>query len=251
MSARVKRRMLECPCRRAEGCGLIDKLLGWQHATPIDDCDACYAKDPASADAQTYRESYARGVVTSACTHLRDYGHLPTVILTIFDRHLRHVPDLRRELARENADFLPDQIAVEVGRLAGVESEVREIIDARSPEERAHLKRPAARWLEVRHTWAMARAWAASPQRPESESTDERTHALRVLSCHGDGAEVPPCPARAAGDPSGYAHCGDCGCNKYEISRIQETPDYPVLRYLNLECPRARPGFSNHERPSA
>lgn len=66
--------------------------------------------------------------------------------------------------------------------------------------------------------------------------------ALRRRSCFGgDGA--PACEKLVLED--GYGYCGACSCGRWALARL-DGETLPKLRWAKLECPLARPGFSNH-----
>lgn len=77
----------------------------------------------------------------------------------------------------------------------------------------------------------------------------------RILSCHGNSADAPPCPSRAYSEKHKFHYCNDCSCGERELARISEVGsayDKPIigekylkLHYPKLMCPRQRPGFSN------
>ena len=66
----------------------------------------------------------------------------------------------------------------------------------------------------------------------------------REVSCYGNETQK-PCENLVVGQ-DGYKYCGACGCGEWALARLNGTP-LPKLKWKNLPCPLARPGFSNHE----
>lgn len=108
-----------------------------------------------------------------------------------------------------------------------------ELMAMRAPEPVPSLPRRALRY---------ARAVLSGRE------VDAETLALRQLSCFGDPARgVDPCPS-LAGEP-GRRYCNDCGCGarRNAILDPEPTTGRSKLQYVELTCPRRRPGFANAE----
>jgi len=71
---------------------------------------------------------------------------------------------------------------------------------------------------------------------------------LRVLSCFGDGKELPACEYLLESKIEEGKHvCGACGCgDKKATFLVSESDEYSKLDYPRLTCPINMPGFSNY-----
>jgi hypothetical protein len=71
---------------------------------------------------------------------------------------------------------------------------------------------------------------------------------LRVLSCFGNGAELPPCQNLKPSETPGKFFCGGCGCgDKPRTWLMGSSEEYSKLDYPKLQCPLKMPGFTNYE----
>ena len=82
-----------------------------------------------------------------------------------------------------------------------------------------------------------------------SKKTDVTTKDLRLLSCFGDGENIPVCPGlRASKEQRGKFFCGECGCGDRRATWLNmDDEEYGKLDHPYLNCPRKMPGFSNYE----
>lgn len=82
---------------------------------------------------------------------------------------------------------------------------------------------------------------------------DTVTKQLRVISCFGDGGELPPCEyLRTSTVDEEKSFCGGCGCGDRKGTwLIAKSDEYSKLDYPKLSCPLQMPGFSNYEKSDA
>ena len=82
-----------------------------------------------------------------------------------------------------------------------------------------------------------------------NNKTDKPTKQLRVISCFGDGGELPPCEyleTSKVDDTKSF--CGGCGCGDRKGTWLDSGGDkYSKLDYPKLACPLQMPGFTNYE----
>tara|TARA_R110001583_G_scaffold10053_2_gene46884 strand:- start:218 stop:679 length:462 start_codon:yes stop_codon:yes gene_type:complete len=82
-----------------------------------------------------------------------------------------------------------------------------------------------------------------------NSKTDKPTKQLRVISCFGDGGELPPCEyleTSRVDDSKNF--CGGCGCGDRKGTWLVATGnEYSKLDYPKLACPLQMPGFTNYE----
>jgi hypothetical protein len=82
-----------------------------------------------------------------------------------------------------------------------------------------------------------------------NNKTDKPTKQLRVISCFGDGGELPPCEyleTSKVDDSKNF--CGGCGCGDRKGTWLVANGDeYSKLDYPKLACPLQMPGFTNYE----
>ena len=82
-----------------------------------------------------------------------------------------------------------------------------------------------------------------------NKKTDTLTKQLRVISCFGDGVELPPCEYLRESKTNGKHFCGGCGCGDRKSTWLDaEGEDYSKLDYPKLGCPLNMPGFTNYEK---
>ena len=82
-----------------------------------------------------------------------------------------------------------------------------------------------------------------------NKKTDTITKQLRVISCFGDGGELPPCEYLRESKTSGKYFCGGCGCGDRKGTwLVAEGDEYSKLDYPKLSCPLQMPGFTNYEK---
>lgn len=133
------------------------------------------------------------------------------------------------------------------------------------------------RWTSVKPTWAEAtevEQWSITRKITSlikslasrgllNRRVSPDVLGVRDRSCHGNthrGGSLPPCPSRAYSVSGKFHYCNDCGCGEQEVARISQVgsmEDNPVvngagyvkLMYPSLQCPRAKPGFSNAATP--
>jgi|DEB0MinimDraft_4_1074332.scaffolds.fasta_scaffold00074_24 hypothetical protein len=82
-----------------------------------------------------------------------------------------------------------------------------------------------------------------------NKKTTKPIKQLRVLSCLGDGKELPPCEhLKESVVQSGKMYCGGCGCgDKPGTWLLGDGEEYSKLDYPRLNCPLQMPGFTNYE----
>ena len=82
-----------------------------------------------------------------------------------------------------------------------------------------------------------------------NNKTDKPTKQLRVISCFGDGDELPHCEyleTSKVDDSKNF--CGGCGCGDRKGTWLVANGDeYSKLDYPKLACPLQMPGFTNYE----
>lgn len=78
---------------------------------------------------------------------------------------------------------------------------------------------------------------------------DKPTKQLRVISCFGDGNDLPECEYLKNSEKDGNkSFCGGCGCGDRKGTwLVSEGDEYSKLDYPKLGCPLQMPGFSNYE----
>jgi len=83
-----------------------------------------------------------------------------------------------------------------------------------------------------------------------NKKTTKPIKQLRVLSCFGDGKELPPCEYLRKSDvQDGKFYCGGCGCgDKPGTWLLSDGDEYSKLDYPRLNCPLQMPGFTNYEQ---
>ena len=82
----------------------------------------------------------------------------------------------------------------------------------------------------------------------QGERVSDEIYNLRRESCFGNTEKnTPPCQFLSK-DVDDMYFCKGCGCgtNKLAVLNPTEENGYSKLHYPNLECPLAKPGFSNH-----
>jgi hypothetical protein len=81
------------------------------------------------------------------------------------------------------------------------------------------------------------------------KKVDVTTKDIRLLSCFGNGDDIPVCPALRASDRKmGKFYCGECGCGDKATTWLNGTEkEYTKLDHPYLSCPRRMPGFSDYE----
>ena len=80
------------------------------------------------------------------------------------------------------------------------------------------------------------------------ERVSDEIYNLRRESCFGNiEKNIEPCQFLSK-DPDDMHFCKGCGCgsNKLAVLNPRQEDGYSKLHYPNLECPLAKPGFSNH-----
>jgi hypothetical protein len=80
------------------------------------------------------------------------------------------------------------------------------------------------------------------------ERVSDDIYKMRYESCFGNETNNIPACIFLSKDPDDMFFCGGCGCgsNKLAILTSKEKNGYSKLHYPHLECPLAKPGFSNH-----
>lgn len=82
----------------------------------------------------------------------------------------------------------------------------------------------------------------------KGERVSDEIYNLRKESCFGNHEKnIPPCQFLSK-DIDNMYFCKSCGCgtNKLAVLNSIDENGYSKLHYPNLECPLAKPGFSNH-----
>ena len=82
-----------------------------------------------------------------------------------------------------------------------------------------------------------------------NKKTDVSTKDIRLLSCFGDGKDIPVCPAlMPSKEQAGKFYCGECGCGDRRATWLNtDEREYGKLDHPYLSCPRKMPGFSDYE----
>ena len=82
-----------------------------------------------------------------------------------------------------------------------------------------------------------------------NKKADVTTKDIRLLSCFGDGKEVPVCPGlMPSQEQAGKFYCGECGCGDRRATWLNtDEREYGKLDHPYLSCPRKMPGFSDYE----
>tara|TARA_Y100000034_G_C6561275_1_gene242907 strand:+ start:54 stop:533 length:480 start_codon:yes stop_codon:yes gene_type:complete len=82
-----------------------------------------------------------------------------------------------------------------------------------------------------------------------NNKTDKPTKQLRVISCFGNGKELPACEYLEVSKSDDSKHfCGGCGCGDRKGTwLVSNGEEYSKLDYPKLACPLQMPGFSNYE----
>lgn len=82
-----------------------------------------------------------------------------------------------------------------------------------------------------------------------NKKADVSTKDIRLLSCFGDGKDIPVCPAlMPSKEQAGKFYCGECGCGDRRATWLNtEEREYGKLDHPYLSCPRKMPGFSDYE----
>ena len=82
-----------------------------------------------------------------------------------------------------------------------------------------------------------------------NKKTNKPTKQLRVMSCFGDGDELPSCEyleISKVDDTKNF--CGGCGCGDRKGTwLVAKGDEYSKLDYPKLACPLQMPGFTNYE----
>ncbi len=81
------------------------------------------------------------------------------------------------------------------------------------------------------------------------KKVDVSTKDIRLLSCFGNGDDIPVCPGLRPSDRKmGKFYCGECGCGDKATTWLNGTEEeYTKLDHPYLSCPRRMPGFSDYE----
>ena len=81
------------------------------------------------------------------------------------------------------------------------------------------------------------------------KKVDVTTKDIRLLSCFGNGDDIPVCPGLRPSDRKmGKFYCGECGCGDKATTWLNGTEEeYTKLDHPYLSCPRKMPGFSDYE----
>ena len=80
------------------------------------------------------------------------------------------------------------------------------------------------------------------------KKVDVTTKDIRLLSCFGNGDDIPVCPAlRPSERKMGKFFCGECGCGDKATTWLNgDESDYTKLDHPFLSCPKKMPGFSDY-----
>ena len=99
-------------------------------------------------------------------------------------------------------------------------------------------------WKKTRPSWANASAWLKSEASKVFSTISLEVLNTRKQSCFGSNSTEACSMMRKHSD--GFHYCGSCGCGIREEARLDGTPS--KLEYPYLECPLAKPGFSNENQ---
>lgn len=87
-----------------------------------------------------------------------------------------------------------------------------------------------------------------------NNKASQETISLRVLSCHGNDADLAPCPKRMDSTKfPGSHYCGACGCGDKQLTQLtpfkngDKMVDYTKIHYPKVSCPLEMPGFTNYK----
>ena len=82
-----------------------------------------------------------------------------------------------------------------------------------------------------------------------NKRADVSTKDIRLLSCFGDGKDIPVCPGlMPSQEQAGKFYCGECGCGDRRATWLNtDEREYGKLDHPYLSCPRKMPGFSDYE----
>lgn len=232
---RVHLRLLECPARRRNGCGIIDTHLGWMHGLTMTECDLCRSVGgPFSDDSASYRHAYTDSLLASL--RARDPSTLlPHVLAPILLKHTDPVDALR--LLEEHHPLLGLDLALSVASSLNAPPSLLDLIRSSFMVKPPPPPSPLPRTFVQR-----VRSYLRSKiSRITSGNVPLHILDRRRLSCFGDGQNVAACPSLLK--VRGAYFCGSCGCSRTESNRLCGE-NSKLARHPHLECPRHRPGFS-------
>lgn len=210
---RVVERMEQCVYRNTHSCALIDLDLGFGSGLDWDTCDRCWNAGGIDGGDE-HRDRFVRDKVAywKRPENIKRANRQILVPLTV--KHMD--PAERKKLLPEDSRF----------------------------SLRADLE-----WTKVKPSWQKAHSFLRSILSKGftgKVATDEQFK-QRHVSCFGTTPEgiyvQSPCPSLAKSKDQGRHYCNACGCGDRSIAHL----DSKLMRFPHLECPRKRPGFSNHE----
>lgn len=235
---RVSLRLLECPARRFSGCGLVDIELGWLHNLTLVECDTCLSLGgPSSPDAIAYRIAYISSLLSTLLSN--DLSPLsPSVLRALF---LRHLPrDEALPLLEKHAPQLGHDTALSIASLLEAPPPFMARLRSSfmvSPPPLPSSHAPPRTFSQKVRSYLRAKISRITRHDVPLPILEQRR-----LSCFGDGQSIPPCPSLVR--VKGLSFCASCGCARTEANRLCGENSKLAL-HPHLECPRARPGFSN------
>ena len=107
---------------------------------------------------------------------------------------------------------------------------------------------PNQRGIKKKLSMVQSFASALASRNVTNKKINTAVKQLRVLSCFGDGKELPPCEyLEDSKTGKGKNFCGACGCGDRKMTwLISEADEYSKLDYPKVSCPLNMPGFSNY-----
>tara|TARA_Y100001938_G_scaffold134668_1_gene195411 strand:+ start:802 stop:1287 length:486 start_codon:yes stop_codon:yes gene_type:complete len=107
---------------------------------------------------------------------------------------------------------------------------------------------PNQRGIKKKLSMVQSFASALASRSVTNKKINTAVKQLRVLSCFGDGKELPPCEyLENSKVQEGKNFCGACGCGDKKMTwLISEADEYSKLDYPKVSCPLNMPGFSNY-----
>lgn len=107
---------------------------------------------------------------------------------------------------------------------------------------------PNQRGIKKKLSMVQSFASALASRNVTNKKINTAVKQLRVLSCFGDGKQLPACEyLEDSKVEEGKKFCGACGCGDRKMTwLISEADEYSKLDYPKLSCPLNMPGFSNY-----
>lgn len=104
--ASEKQRETECPMRSEGRCKLINEMMGWDHGTPLPDCNTCWSLGgPPQAEAEKWRADYAKRMILYFAEP-QNLASLPTTARNAIASHVDGGQSLLVEPPPEEESFI-------------------------------------------------------------------------------------------------------------------------------------------------